>query len=294
VYWTVGSAGSVALHGGCLRTDAASPGDLKLMAGRVVHPMDLGTAGAGISPALDVAVAPSENSLVVVVNTREETLASLLFDERGDTLRGVLAVDVTQPRRNLQIGQNLALLLLVLVFSLSIWQWRQKAAEIAMPVGLIAAPLHLRAIAFLIDAAVPYLIVLTVFGAWGNGVFSLVLEWLMAFSRPELLVNSMELLVFLGLYLVHVTVGELFFRRSLGKALTGLQVLMADGKSPTLGAIFLRNLVRLPELIVGVVVLYILITDQHQRLGDLLARTLVVSSEPPVRPEDPDKPPKKS
>ncbi len=103
--------------------------------------------------------------------------------------------------------------------------------------------------------------------------------------------QSPEFFVFLGLYLLHVTVCELLFRRSLGKALLGLQVLMIDGKSPTVAAILLRNLVRIPEFAFGFVILYVLISDNRQRLGDLLARTLVVASKPPETPPDPDKEP---
>jgi uncharacterized RDD family membrane protein YckC len=100
--------------------------------------------------------------------------------------------------------------------------------------------------------------------------------------------------VFMGIYLVHVTLGELFFRRSIGKAAVGLQVLMLDGKAPTLAAILLRNLIRLPELAVGIVVPYVLISERHQRLGDFLARTLVVAHRAPETPADPDKePPRK-
>ncbi len=112
--------------------------------------------------------------------------------------------------------------------------------------------------------------------------------WTSSFSNPDELLNAPALLYMLGIYLLHVTIGELCFRRSIGKALLGLQVLMIDGKSPTVAAILLRNLVHIPELLPGVLIVYLLVSDTRQRLGDLLARTLVVASNVPETPADPD------
>jgi uncharacterized RDD family membrane protein YckC len=200
-----------------------------------------------------------------------------------------VAVEPHLPPRELQIGQNVAMVLLVLILTLSLWQWRQKPVPLALPSGMIVAPLHLRAAAFLIDAVVPYVVVLMIFGTGENGGwFSLMGSWIEDLARPDELVKSVELFAFLGIYLAHVTAGELFFRRSIGKAIVGLQVLMLDGKAPTLAAILLRNLIRLPEMAVGIVILYVLISERHQRLGDLLARTLVVAHKSPETPADPD------
>ena len=89
-----------------------------------------------------------------------------------------------------------------------------------------------------------------------------------------------------GVYLVHVTVGELFFQRSVGKALTGLRVMMVDGRPATVGGILVRNLVRLPELLLGILVVYLFISSNRQRLGDLLGRTIVVCEKSPDTPDE--------
>jgi len=96
-----------------------------------------------------------------------------------------------------------------------------------------------------------------------------------------------EVLWFLGGYIVHVTVGELLFARSLGKAILGLKVVAADGEAASAMAILIRNLVRVPEILTGILLLYILINEHHQRLGDLLARTLVVGQPKPASPASP-------
>jgi uncharacterized RDD family membrane protein YckC len=170
-----------------------------------------------------------------------------------------------------------------------LWQWRQKQPDLALPAGTIIAPLSLRAAAFAIDAALPYGAVLLITGGGEGGYVATLVSWLNALNNPEDFVKATGLFLFLGLYLAHVPLGELFFRRSLGKALLGLQVVMLDGKTPTSGAILLRNLVRIPECVVGVVVLYLVISPRRQRLGDLLARTTVIAPKPAEPPSDSDK-----
>jgi uncharacterized RDD family membrane protein YckC len=296
VLWTVPTRASVELHGGILMMPlgaASAPATgaaqalptFTWMNGRL-KPMSLGVAGRGISPEYDVAVGGSENALVAVVATKEgATLASFTFSEHGDLESGPITIEPKSIARDLQIGQNIGMLLLVLVMSLSLWQWWQKAETVALPAGMVEAPLHLRAIAFVIDAAIPFVGVLAAFGELGNSatVFS---TWMSNVGRPDELLRMPEFLIFLGVYLVLCCCGEFLFRRTIGKAVVGLQVRMADGRSPTVAAVLLRNLVRLPETALGLIILYLLISDHKQRLGDMLGRTVVVAAEPPEVPED--------
>ncbi len=278
VLWTEPTAGPLNLVGGALA------GDFKLPEDRLLLPMSLGPASSGLESTNDVTVAAVEDSLVAVVLSKENTLSSLSFSGRGLPLAKSALVEVRGEHHDLQIGQNVILLLALLVGSLTLWQWRQKPMTLALPAGMIAAPLHLRAVAFLIDAAIPVAIVLACFGELNTAV-PIVSSWIGSILRPDELLRSPEFLIFLGGYVLHVMIGEMFFRRSIGKTLVGLQVLMIDGKPPTLAAIVLRNLVRIPEMC-GFVILFVLISDQHQRLGDLLARTLVVAAVPPEVPEE--------
>jgi uncharacterized RDD family membrane protein YckC len=151
------------------------------------------------------------------------------------------------------------------------------------------APLHMRALGFAIDFGIPLLVITSIFGMVdANDYSELLANWFAVFTNPEELLNSPVLMYILGAYLLHVTIGELFFRRSIGKAILGMEVLMIDGRAPTVAAILLRNLVRIPELLSGILILYVLISEHRQRLGDLFSRTLVVSSKIPETPEDPD------
>jgi uncharacterized RDD family membrane protein YckC len=308
VFWTVPTGATVELRGGVLvpqgaaTTASSRPTAFTFNANRVA-PMSLGPAGQGIRPDLDVALGVSENSLIAVVATKDNPadarkpgLATLAFSDRGLLMAGPTPVQPRSMAADVQIGRNIGMIILMLIFSLSLWQWRQGPAPLAIPAGLVPAPLHLRAIAFLIDAAIPFLLVAIAFGELGNAT-SMLSAWFGSSARPEELLHLPEFFTFIALYISHCTVGELFFRRTIGKALTGLQVLMIDGKPPTLAAVILRNLVRLPELGIGFIFIWMLVSEQRQRVGDLLARTLVLSKALPEVPGDgddaPPSPPRK-
>jgi uncharacterized RDD family membrane protein YckC len=86
---------------------------------------------------------------------------------------------------------------------------------------------------------------------------------------------------FVALALAYFVVAELATGRTLGKAVTGLTVQVADGSPLTPGAAIVRNLMRivdgvpyiLPNLLGFIVVAS---TDKRQRIGDLVAKTVVV------------------
>ncbi len=83
----------------------------------------------------------------------------------------------------------------------------------------------------------------------------------------------------LGLYVLYCMVMETKFGATVGKMVTGLRVVGNEAEEPDLRAIFLRNLVKIVELITFLMpLLFILplVTPFRQRLGDMLARTAVV------------------
>jgi uncharacterized RDD family membrane protein YckC len=285
--WTVPTGGTLSLHGGWLNTDPAAPADRRFKLTPSLLAMSLDNAAHGTTAA-NMAVAPSENSFVVVASEEGGGLKSMVFDNRGVRIAEPALVTLSAPRRDVQIGQNIALMLIVLMLTLSLWQWRQKPPAISLPKGYEFAPLHVRAIGLGIDLVIPYIAVLVIMGS-GDGFLGMVGNWLSLPSHPEDFPRQWDLFLFLGIYLLLSTAGELFFRKSAGKALVGIEVRMLDGKPPTVGAILVRNLVRVPECVVGVALVYLMMSDRKQRLGDLLGKTVVVGQEAPETPDDPDK-----
>lgn len=86
-----------------------------------------------------------------------------------------------------------------------------------------------------------------------------------------------------ALWIAYYTVSEARFGASLGKRLVGIKVVGEDGARLGLMGAVVRNVVRLVDLwffyLIGFVAAWA--SPRNQRLGDRLARTLVVSSSPP-------------
>lgn len=86
-----------------------------------------------------------------------------------------------------------------------------------------------------------------------------------------------------GLFILHTALGELFWRRSAGKLLTGLQVLGLNGRPAAAWRIVLRGALKMIELLSPMMFTLVILSPFRQRLGDLTAGTVVVEKR---KPED--------
>jgi len=136
----------------------------------------------------------------------------------------------------------------------------------------ILAPLSLRVSAHLIDLGLVT-------------VVAEVVAWTLELQNPGLLQNMISMVVgavhpYFVIYLLYLVLAEWAVGASLGKLLMGLRVITDKGHPVTLWAALVRNLIgyfeRLPVLAAFLALPTILFTPSRQRLGDLLARTLVV------------------
>jgi uncharacterized RDD family membrane protein YckC len=100
-------------------------------------------------------------------------------------------------------------------------------------------------------------------------------------------------LIAIGLFMVHTCLSELFTGRTLGKAIMGLQVVSTDGRPPNIWQVIARNFLKSFDLIACYILpILALVGKHHQRLGDLVGRTLVVmSANPQGKSEDDAQPP---
>ncbi len=248
-----------------------------------IPPMLLGVAGQNLASASHIAVAVSENSLVAVTVAADGSLRAAVFSRDGRPLSPPAVVTFSTPLRDIELGQNLALLVVALLVIMALWTWLKDPRTQRMPQGLRPGSLPARGVAWLIDLAIPFVIIVTALGLWDDAGYQNILNaWAASIVRPDELFSSFPLLYVLGAYTLHVSVGELFFRRSIGKAIMGLEVLMIDGKAPTVAAVLVRNFVRLVEMVpAGILIFFVFFSDYRQRLGDLLAHTIVVSHKAP-------------
>ena len=82
--------------------------------------------------------------------------------------------------------------------------------------------------------------------------------------------------IVIAIFLFHSGVSELFTRRSLGKVVTGLRVTTLDGHQPRSWQLLVRNLLKAFDLIAWLLLILPVIGPYRQRLGDMVARTVVV------------------
>ena len=82
-----------------------------------------------------------------------------------------------------------------------------------------------------------------------------------------------------AVYLLHTTLSELFAQRTFGKWIFGLRVVSLDGRRPGVVAILARNALRMIDMNLLFPLLLVPITPLHQRLGDFVARTVVIAED---------------
>jgi uncharacterized RDD family membrane protein YckC len=92
------------------------------------------------------------------------------------------------------------------------------------------------------------------------------------------LAESVPFLSMIGLTVVHGTISELIFARTLGKKVAAIAVVDADGARPTARAIVVRNALKAIVLLIPVLAVFALFNPHVQGLGDQVARTVVVST----------------
>lgn len=81
------------------------------------------------------------------------------------------------------------------------------------------------------------------------------------------------------IFIIYSTVTEAIWGQTLGKKLAKIKVMMVNGEACTLKAAILRNIGRFLDLILGgylLGILSIILTHKKQRIGDLIAGTVVI------------------
>ena len=90
----------------------------------------------------------------------------------------------------------------------------------------------------------------------------------------------------IGLYVGHTLLTELFTGATLGKLILGCRVTNMSGERAQAWLILTRNLFKAVELSAPILLVMPLLSPDHQRLGDLIARTLVISKRPGPPPAE--------
>jgi uncharacterized RDD family membrane protein YckC len=225
----------------------------------------------------DSAVAAFNGELRLLAIGPHEQFQEQRYDAVGQPIGKI--TEIEKPANSDEITPhkllNWSALALLIVITLASTQRASMLKQVKVPTGLITlAPLSLRLSAGLIDLWPFYVLAFLLVGHVHRGL----LPSEIAFDRFSL----WALAVCAALYVLHPLIAEWIWGRSLGKMFVGLKVLAADGQAPSRWAILLRNLLRVIEGpgLLGVPLLAIYFTPLRQRIGDMLAGTLVVTKNP--------------
>ncbi len=192
------------------------------------------------------------------------------------------------------------LALVLVLMTVVLWTRREQMTKpLALPPGLVLAPVSRRLLGTVVDA-IPAMVVVMPFvmsvmppGSWGfERSF-----WKGADLDAE--TQDKVVGVYLGfvlLYGVWCLLWELLLGTTPGKLLFGCRVLTTQITRPTARQILWRNALRVVEVGVSTpgwivtLMMLVLLTRNRQRIGDLLAGTIVVTlgSVQPERPVDDD------
>lgn len=141
-----------------------------------------------------------------------------------------------------------------------------------------------RIAAAIIDLGIVLVILLLVGGIFGNEVGP---------NDPDSArFGALDRVLILILVFAYYWATEATSGQTLGKRALGIRVVRVDGSKATAGATFVRTLLRAVDgiLFYLVALITVLATGQRrQRLGDMAAKTRVVSADAP--PDQPDAPP---
>ena len=164
-----------------------------------------------------------------------------------------------------------ASILIMLLF----WRRDVKWSQLQLPKDIALADFSRRFISGLIDL-VPGLAV--AMGVYRIGLQQLIQQW------PGQ-VNSFDAIepgaLAIAIVVVHTTIAELVSNRTIGKVLTGLRITTLNGSSPQPWQLLVRGLLKGFDLIAWPLLVLPLLGPFRQRLGDLVAGTVVIQPSVP-------------
>ncbi len=174
------------------------------------------------------------------------------------------------PQQINDVWKQMVFMVLVTVITLMTIRSRDSVeTESLAKAGLVIAPLSRRLAAGMVDLAPLVLAIYLTMPNREDGRDFKTEADLIRVAGPS----------FIGflIYVAHTMIGELLFRRSFGKWLFGLHVVSMTGSRASAGSIFVRNLLRFVDIGLGAPWIIIIFSNLQQRLGDMAARTIVVT-----------------
>jgi len=162
-------------------------------------------------------------------------------------------------------------LTLAILLMFSVWRREPTWNKLDLPEQLMLADMMRRAGAAMIDLAPAILLASLISGISMKQMYN---HWPGTSGSWAALKPGA---IAIAIFVLHTGLSEMFTGKSLGKMLMGLRVTTLDGKAPNIWQFFARNFLKILDLIAWYVLpVLALVGPNRQRLGDLIARTVVV------------------
>ncbi|MEM9420307.1 MAG: RDD family protein [Planctomycetota bacterium] len=271
---------------------SAVRGDQLIAIGKVTLDESTDTPAHGVwaslpfGDAVGVLASERDTAAAILARSREKSLEEpapgptvTTVDLHGQTDLAPMRMDV-EPERPLSESADTIILMGVVVVSMlllfAFWRRDPTANALQLAEGDAVADLLRRGFAGLIDLAPGLFVATSVYGLpfeelydrWpGRGVGA---TW------DKMLPG----LTAIGVVVGHTLVLEAATGRSLGKWVTGLRVTTLFGETPKLWQYAVRNLLKAFDLIAFLLLIFPVISPYRQRLGDMVAGTVVVTKAP--------------
>ncbi len=235
-------------------------------------------APKGFDAGSDRAVAVSMGRVRLFFTTKTEKNKTKILEQTYDikTLQPVgepsALLFVVPPADSVIQTVLSAIVMASLIFAMVVsFQNRQGVRELfERPDPPQPAPLTMRLLAGAIDLLPVFVACLVIKSVWPIN------------SDPTQTMQDpkVNLIFWIGtaIYLIHTTLIEVIKGRSIGKMIVGLKIIGLDGQPATVSARLTRNLLRFVDLMLFGLMVF---SPFRQRVGDLVAGTLVVSTKVP-------------
>ncbi|MBI1338053.1 MAG: hypothetical protein GC164_13990 [Phycisphaera sp.] len=240
--------------------------------GRSIDMGSLISTGHGPNQMYALAVVGESVALVVETQPRSYQWSRIDLNGRVTEQNAALKVEsrpVLGPMGNylLVVG----VLAIASIIHFVFWRKDPDWNKLELPNDWALAPLGNRAIAALIDMAP-----CTLFAAWFYDITftEVLIRWP---GRASDIALTAPGAVAIALFISHTCLGELFTATTLGKKIMGLRTMSVKGRPPNLWQTLTRCALKSLDLIALPLLIMPAIGPMRQRLGDLVARTVVVT-----------------
>lgn len=169
-----------------------------------------------------------------------------------------------------------SVLVLATLMMLLFWRRDPRLNQVTLPDGFALSGFLRRAGAGAIDLAPGVLGVMYFYGIDLEELVTRRPGSAVALTWESMQPGAVVIIVFL----LHTIVSECLTERTLGKACVGLRVTRLDGTRPRFWQLLVRGLLKAFDLIAWLLLILPLIGPFRQRLGDMVARTVVVQRAP--------------